>query len=67
MACGSLSQRNGEPTKASRPWDIVLHPTQSFTWLQLCFSYYKISFMSSGSECELDSSLLIDFVHYSSI
>nr|POE49810.1 3-oxoacyl-[acyl-carrier-protein] synthase ii, chloroplastic [Quercus suber] len=22
MACGSLSQRNGEPTKASRPWDI---------------------------------------------
>ena len=30
MACGSLSQRNGEPTKASRPWDIVLHPTSIF-------------------------------------
>lgn len=24
-ACGALSQRNGEPTKASSPWDIVLH------------------------------------------
>lgn len=22
VACGALSQRNGEPTKASRPWDI---------------------------------------------
>ncbi|KAK7838085.1 3-oxoacyl-[acyl-carrier-protein] synthase ii [Quercus suber] len=23
VACGALSKRNGEPTKASRPWDIV--------------------------------------------
>ena len=30
VACGALSTRNGEPTKASRPWDIVLHPTSIF-------------------------------------
>nr|POE49814.1 3-oxoacyl-[acyl-carrier-protein] synthase ii, chloroplastic [Quercus suber] len=30
VACGALSKRNGEPTKASRPWDIVLHPTSIF-------------------------------------
>lgn len=24
MACRALSQRNSDPTKASRPWDIVM-------------------------------------------
>lgn len=38
IACGALSQRNHEPTKASRPWDIVLHPT-SCLLLQLHFDF----------------------------
>lgn len=26
VACRALSQRNNDPTKASRPWDIVILP-----------------------------------------
>ena len=33
VACRALSQRNSDPTKASRPWDIVLFQTLS---LLLC-------------------------------
>lgn len=29
VACRALSQRNSDPTKASRPWDIVKLPTIS--------------------------------------
>lgn len=37
VACRSLSQRNNDPTKASRPWDVV----RSFALT--CYSIIKVT------------------------
>lgn len=38
VACRALSQRNSDPTKASRPWDIVINAVP-------CPLNYSVSFV----------------------
>ncbi|RWW61357.1 hypothetical protein BHE74_00031588 [Ensete ventricosum] len=37
VACRSLSQRNNDPTKASRPWDVVC------SFALTCYSFIKVT------------------------
>ena len=45
MACRALSQRNNDPTKASRPWDTV----SLLIHLLLSFFFFVFLFSSSTS------------------
>lgn len=53
-ACGALSQRNSDPTRASRPWDMVLQSNFSISllfqvsincWRKFCFLMHKLDFL----------------------
>lgn len=54
VACRALSQRNTDPTKASRPWDSVMHYTMSNQSLmefggEFSESLDSVSYISSGN------------------
>lgn len=37
VACRALSQKNGDPTRASRPWDAVLYQLSCFLFSWIYF------------------------------